>query len=69
MLFRKEIERSCTYCANGTVIDEEQALCIKRGVVPLCGKCRKFCYDPCKRIPPKPKALDVRKYEDVDYSL
>lgn len=69
MLFRKEIERSCEYCTNGTVIDEEQVLCIKRGVVPLSSKCRKFCYDPCKRIPPKPKALDVQKYEDVDYSL
>ncbi len=69
MLFRKKIERSCTYCAHGTVISEEQVLCIKKGVVPECGKCRKFTYDPCKRIPSKPKALDFNKYNEEDYSL
>ena len=69
MLFRKRIEKSCTYCSFGTQIDAEQVLCIKKGVVPLTGKCRKFFYDPCKRIPPKPKSLDFRKYDDHDYSL
>ena len=69
MLFRKKIERSCIYCANGTMIDDEQVLCVKKGVVPVDGKCRKFDYDPCKRIPAKPKALDFQKYEKEDYSL
>lgn len=69
MLFRKNMERSCSYCAHGTKIDEEQVLCIKRGVVSVCGQCRKFTYDPCKRIPPKPQALDFRKYDNEDFSL
>ena len=69
MLFRKKIERSCTYCSYGTQIDEEQILCIKKGVVPVDGKCRKFSYDPCKRIPAKAKALDFSKYDEKDYSL
>lgn len=69
MLFRKKMPRSCTYCANGTMIDEEQILCIKRGVVVETDKCRKFKYDPCKRIPSKPKALDFSKYDDHDFSL
>ena len=69
MLFRKKIERSCAYCTYGTKIDDEQVLCIKKGVVGVCGKCRKFPYDPCKRIPPKPKALDFSKYDSEDYSL
>ena len=69
MLFRKKIERSCTYCAYGTKIDDEQVLCIKKGVVPLSGKCRKFEYDPCKRIPAKPKALNFDKYDKEDFSL
>lgn len=69
MLFRKKMERSCSYCAHGTKIDDEQVLCIKRGVVSVCGQCRKFTYDPCKRIPPKPKALDFRKYDNEDFSL
>lgn len=69
MLFRKRIEKSCTYCANGTVIDGGQVLCIKKGVVPIDGKCRKFAYDPCKRVPGKPKALDFKKYDNEDFSL
>ena len=69
MLFQKKIEKSCVYCAYGTKIDDEQVLCIKKGVVPLTGKCRKFLYDPCKRVPQKPKALDFNKYNDEDYSL
>lgn len=69
MLFRKKIQRACVYCAHGTKIDDEQVLCVKRGVVPVEGKCRKFSYDPCKRIPSKAKALDFQKYDDADYSL
>lgn len=69
MLFRKKIARSCCYCANGAKFDNEQVLCTKKGVVSADGFCRKFCYDPCKRIPSKQKALDFEKYEDEDYSL
>lgn len=69
MLFRKKMPRSCTYCAHGTKIDDEQVLCIQKGVVSTEGSCRKFQYDPCKRVPPKPKALDFEKYKDEDYSL
>lgn len=69
MLFRKKISRACSYCQYGTQIDDEQVLCIKKGVVPVDGKCRKFCYDPCKRVPAKPKALDFNKYNSEDYSL
>ncbi len=69
MLFRKKIQRSCEYCANGTKIDCDQILCTKRGVVTETDKCRKFSYAPCKRIPSKPKALDFRKYDEQDFSL
>lgn len=69
MLFKKRIERSCSYCAYCTKLNDEQALCIKRGVVSLLGKCRKFVYDPCKRIPTKPKAVDFQKYDKEDYTL
>ena len=69
MLFRKKIPKACTYCLHGTQIDQEQVLCIKKGVVSPDGKCRKFCYDPCKRIPLKAKALNFEKYNEDDYSL
>ena len=69
MLFRRRIEKSCAYCQYGTKLNDEQVLCIKKGVVSTDKKCRKFTYDPCKRIPPKPKALDFEKYNEEDYSL
>lgn len=69
MLFRKKIQRSCIYCAHGTKIDDGQVLCVKKGVVSVDGKCRKFDYDPCKRIPAKAKAMDFSKYDTQDYSL
>ena len=69
MLFRKKMIRSCSYCANATKMDEDQYLCIKKGIVVDTQKCRKFKYDPCKRIPTKTKALDFRRFEDADFSL
>lgn len=69
MLFRKKIERSCSYCAYSTKLDDAQALCVKKGVVGLYGKCRKFCYDPTKRIPPKPKTPDFDQFSKDDFSL
>ena len=69
MLFRKRIEKSCSYCRFGTALEDDTILCTKRGVVDACSKCHKFEYDPIKRIPGKPKTLDFDKYNDVDYSL
>ena len=69
MLFRKKMPRSCTYCVHGTKLNEEEILCVKRGVVCINRTCHKFKYDPCKRIPPKPKATDFKKFDDNDYSL
>ncbi len=69
MLFRKKITRSCSYCQHGTAMDCDQILCSKRGVVSAYYSCRKFRYNPCKRIPPKMKALDFSKYQETDFSL
>lgn len=69
MLFRKKIEKSCSYCIHSTKLDDETVLCIKKGVKPIDGKCLRFRYDPTKRIPPKAKALDFSKYDQEDYSL
>ena len=69
MLFRKKIAKSCSYCEYGTMLNEDQVLCVKKGVVSTDGKCRKFAYAPCKRVPVKAKALDFEKYDQEDYSL
>ena len=69
MLFRKKLPKSCEYCSWGTKLDDHQILCVKRGVVADSFSCRKFSYDPCKRIPCKPKALDLSKFKDSDFQL
>ncbi len=69
MLFRKKVERCCAHCAYSTNLDEEKVLCSKKGVKDRMGKCRRFTYDPCKRVPAKAKAVDFAKYEEYDYSL
>ena len=69
MLFRNKIDRSCLYCEYSAKLDEENVLCTKRGVVPADKACRKFRYDPFKRVPTRPKALDFSKYEKYDFSL
>jgi hypothetical protein len=69
MLFRKKIERSCSYCQYGVYLENGLILCSKRGCRTVEDHCRRFKYDPCKRIPPKAKALDFSVYDKEDYSL
>lgn len=69
MLFRKKIVRSCCYCINGTRLNEDEVLCARKGIVRTDKVCRKFKYDPCKRIPLKRKTSDFSKYDNEDFSL
>lgn len=69
MLFQKKIEPRCAYCERGTQLDEEKILCAKKGVVSPAGSCRAFKYDPLKRVPPLPKALDFSGLKDEDFKL
>ena len=69
MLFRKKIERSCSYCVHSTCLEDGSILCAKKGMKEPDDKCLRFKYDPCKRIPAKAKAMDFSKYDDTDYTL
>ena len=69
MLFRKKIQRSCSYCQYGTMLNEDEVLCAKRGVVASIKKCNKFSYEPYKRIPPKINPTDFSKYDNEDFTL
>lgn len=69
MLFRKKIERACSYCSYGAKLDDESYLCSKRGRMMGDDSCRKFKYDPCKRVPFKAKAMDFSRFKDSDFSL
>lgn len=69
MLFRKKIERSCSYCVHSTAMEDGMYLCVKKGVCSGEKACFRFRYDPCKRIPAKAKAMNFSKYDQEDYSL
>lgn len=69
MLFRRKMPRSCTTCQHGTPFADHQILCLKQGVVADSYACRKYRYDPCKRIPPCMKAPDFEKYQHEDFTL
>lgn len=68
-LFRKDIDPCCAYCERGRQINERDVACVKRGVVPVEHHCRAFRYDPLKRVPPRPAALDTKRLQEEDFSL
>lgn len=69
MLFHRDHPARCADCLYAAPGEGENLQCAKRGEVSPENKCLRFRYDPCKRIPPRPKAIDFGKYEEEDYSL
>lgn len=69
MLFQKNIEPRCAYCARGAQMGEDKILCGKRGVVSPGGSCRGFKYDPLKRVPAVPAQPDFSKLKDEDFQI
>lgn len=69
MLFRKKHPRVCSCCVHSTVLEDGLILCIKKGVRSTDEGCRRFAYDPCKRVPAKAKAPNFGKYCQEDFSL
>ena len=69
MLFRKDIEPRCAYCKKGNALSDREVICVKRGIVAAEDSCRAFRYDPLKRVPPRPAALDTKRLSEEDFSL
>ena len=69
MLFRKNIDPRCAYCQRGQLINEREVACVKKGIVNMESHCRAFRYDPLKRVPPRPAALNTSKLSEADFSL
>ena len=69
MLFKKDIEPRCAYCACGAPVEGERILCRHKGVVSPGEHCRRFRYDPLKRVPPRPATPDFSKLKDEDFTL
>lgn len=69
MLFQKNIEPRCAYCKKGISLDDEQILCSRKGVVNPGGACRRFRYDPLKRVPKKPITVNFSHLKEEDFKL
>lgn len=68
VLFRKNIEPRCAYCARANLLGEDAATCKRRGIVRLTDHCRAFKYDPLRRVPPK-RAVLRGTFTNADFEL
>ncbi len=65
---KKDIVPSCSYCGHGRPApNQEYVLCMKKGVVGVDFACKKFKYDPLKRKPIRPRAIE--KFDESDFAL
>ena len=57
-LFGKHIDPACCYCEHSTPCDDPAALsCRYKGKVDAASSCRRFCYDPLRRVPTRQAVL------------
>jgi hypothetical protein len=62
------VEPKCRYCRFGTpVTDSDAVLCPKCGVRDGSAACKKFRYDPLKRVPRQPPEMLV--FSEDEFSL
>lgn len=69
MLFKKDIEPSCTYCRYGRPLGNNEIGCIKLGIVSVDGRCKRFAYNPLARKPTMHLPLNKDRYDEKQFSL
>ncbi len=63
-----EIVKCCAYCEKATPLaGDEYVLCEKRGVVSLTHHCRRFAYDPLKRIPKRMPSMSASANMEIEF--
>ena len=67
-LYGATISPACEYCLHGRrAADDKMILCSLRGVVSPYYQCRKYVYDPLRRIPRRQPKLP--EFSPEDFSL
>lgn len=67
-LFGERIQPACEYCRNGQYSqDHRMILCRHKGIVAPYFSCRKFEYEPTRRIPKRMRRLP--QYQPEDFEL
>ena len=70
LLNKDAYEAICRNCKHGRLSPEgDTVLCVKKGIVDPDGSCRRYSYDPLKRVPRKMPAVREANPEDFDLSL
>lgn len=64
-LFGSTVEPSCAYCLNSVTVQGEARCRIGQSLTD--GKCRKYTYDPLRRVPKEQPKL--RSYSAKDFEL
>ena len=67
-LFRDDIDPHCIYCSHSADMFKSEVICRFHGIKGAGDSCKKFSYDPLKRVPPKPVAIK-KGYTDEDFKL
>lgn len=66
-LFGNNIKPSCKYCALGTPGEGDVIKCSKFGDMKAYDSCKKYVYNPLKRIPKKELSLANSAVNDIDF--
>ena len=67
-LFGSHVEPACRYCSfSRESADGRMMLCPHRGVVAPYYSCRKYHYDPLRRVPSRQAVLP--EYDKSDFEL
>lgn len=70
LLNKNAYESVCRNCRHGRLSPEgDTVLCLKKGIVDPDGVCRRYSYDPLKRVPKKMPAVREADPADFDLSL
>ncbi len=67
-LFGNNIEPACEYCSYGKKSQNDMILCSKLGITQPSYCCKKFDYDPLKRVPRRVNHR-LPKYSPEDFKI
>lgn len=63
---KDNLPKECKYCENATVIsDDDYILCSRHGIVSKQYHCKKYAYDPLKRVPKQMPPMPRLSEEDL----
>ena len=67
-LFGANVEPVCGYYKNGTATKNgDKIMCLRKGMVDPGFKCRRFKYDPLKRVPTN--QAELPEFTESDFEL